>query len=367
MDSEGNIYGTTAWGGGNGCNYGCGTVFELKRTASGWQEKILYRFHGSSNNPAAGIIFDRAGNIYGTTLGTRNDCNQGNVFELTPNSQGGWTETVLYSFDCANSGYNPQSDLVFDEQGDLFGTAQTSVFELIPKGGGKWKEVTVHDFKGQPDGQQTTSAVAIDSSGNLWGTTQAGGTKRCGYQDLRGCGIVYKFAPENGGKWSETAVYEFARGSGNAVNPSNAFLMKTPEDFLATSSGGGDGSGAVFELTQSGKKWTQQVLYRFLGYPDGAYPIGQLKTNSTGGLLGVTYDGGKSDLGTIFEIEPSNGNAWKEKILHHFSGGGDGAYPIAGVISDSKGHFYGTTTTGGTGTACNAGCGTVYEITPTVQ
>ncbi|HTA25890.1 MAG TPA: choice-of-anchor tandem repeat GloVer-containing protein [Terriglobales bacterium] len=144
LDSEGNIYGTTGTGGESYCKFqgetwpGCGTVFELKRTADGWQEQILYRFNNNNNEnggalPEAGVIFDSSGNLYGTTEGLPNDCGQGNVFKLVPDSHGGWAETVLYSFTCGSGGYNPHADLVFDDKGDLFSTAGSIAFELVPQ------------------------------------------------------------------------------------------------------------------------------------------------------------------------------------------------------------------------------------------
>jgi hypothetical protein len=377
MDSEGNLYGTTGGGGEPTCVYygdtwnGCGTVYELKRTQDGWKEQILFRFNANGDNvggalPAAGVTFDKAGNIYGTTSGNPNDCGQGNVFKLTPDSHGEWKETVLYTFTCGN-GYNPDSDLVFDAQGDLFGTAQDVVFELIPQGNGKWKEITLHQFKGAPDGWSLSSGVVLDSSGNIWGTTTSGGTRRCEYAaNTSGCGIVYKLTPTSGGKWNETVVYEFARGGGRAVTPSSGFRFESAGHFFGTSLAGGDGIGSVFELTESQKGWEQNVLYRFIGYPDGDFPLGQLEVNSAGALLGVTYDGGKTGYGIIFEVDLSKTNGRRtEKVLHNFAGGADGAYPTAGVISDSHGHLYGTTSGGGSGTACgNYGCGTIYEVTP---
>jgi hypothetical protein len=376
MDPEGNLYGTTALGGeAQGCVYfgyswpGCGTVYELKRTADGRKEEILYRFNAKGDNvggalPDAGVIFDKAGNIYGTTAGNPNNC-EGNVFKLAPDSHGGWTETVLYTFTCSN-GYNPDTDLVFDAQGNLFGTAQDEVFELMPQPSGTWRKVTLHTFRGAPDGAVLSSGVVLDSSGNIWGTTRSGGTRRCeDAPGTAGCGIVYKLTPAAGGKWNETVAYEFARGGGRAVTPSRGFrLGSAGHSFFGTSLAGGDGMGAVFELTQSQKGWEQNVLYRFIGYPDGEFPIGQLEVNSAGALFGVTYRGGKAGYGILFEVASSKRNEPREKVLHTFAGGTDGAYPYAGVISDSQGHLYGTAG-GGNGTACGTyGCGTVYEVTP---
>jgi hypothetical protein len=377
MDPEGNLYGTTFLGGeAQGCVYfgnswsGCGTVYELKRTPYGWKEEILYRFNAKSDNvggalPAAGVIFDKVGNIYGTTYGNPNNCTQGNVFKLSPDSRSGWTETVLYTFTCGN-GYNPDSDLVFDAQGNLFGTAQDVVFELMPQANGTWKEVKLHTFNGAPDGSGLSSGVVLDSSGNIWGTTRSGGTGTCEYApSTPGCGIVYKLSPTAGGKWNETVVYNFARGRGRAVTPSSGFRLESAGHFFGTSLAGGDGIGSVFELTQSPKGWEQNVLYRFIGYPDGEFPLGQLEMNSDGTVFGVTYRGGKSGYGILFEVPSSKTNERREKVLHAFAGSADGAYPSAGVISDSQGHLYGTTNGGGSGTACgNYGCGTVYEVIP---
>lgn len=377
IDSEGNLYGTTSEGGEPTCVYygstwaGCGTVFELKRTADGWKEEILYRFNAKGNNvggalPAAGVTFDKAGNIYGTTYGNPNECGQGNVFKLAPDSHGGWTETVLYSFTCEGAGYNPDSDLVFDAQGNLFGTAQDAVFELIPQADGTWKEETLHVFNGSPDGAVLSSAVVLDSSGNLWGTSTSGGTGRCQrFVFTPGCGIVYKLTPTSGGKWTETVVYDFARGGGNAVSPSGGFILESAGHLFGTTLAGGDGIGSVFELTQAQKGWKQNVLYRFYGSPDGEFPSGQLEMNSAGAVFGVAPRGGKNGYGILFEVESSKTHGRTEKVLHSFAGGSDGAYPYAGVVSDSHGHLYGTTSVGGTGTACNNyGCGTVYEVTP---
>lgn len=368
LDSEGNLYGTTFFGGEENCVYrgetwpGCGTVFELRRTVDGWKEQILYRFNASGNNvggalPAAGLIFDNAGNLYGTTEGQPNDCDQGNVFKLSPATSGEWTETVLYSFTCGN-GYNPTIDLVFDNKGDLFGVASDIVFELIPQANGSWAEVTLHKFNGAPDGLYPDAAVVLDSSGNVYGTTTWGGTGKC----YLGCGIVYKLSPAQNGDWTETVLYNFTRGRGFAENPSSGLILHDPDHLFLTTVAGGDGLGALVELTQAQKGWEQRVLYRFYGNPDGYDPIGKVEINAGVGF-GATSRGGTSGLGTIFGLERSPANKWRETVLHSFAGGSDGSYPAAGMVSDSHGHLFGTTSAGGTGCKGN-GCGTVYEITP---
>jgi uncharacterized repeat protein (TIGR03803 family) len=363
LDPEGNLYGTTSQGGA----HSAGTVFRLKHTANGWKEELLYSFKGTNDgsSPIAGVVFDNAGNLYGTGSGYVNG--YATVFKLSPDSHGQWTETVLYTSD-ARTYFLPNSDLVFDVHGNLFGALGTGgdfnggfVFELIPQPKGLWKEVTLHAFKGA-DGAIPSSAVALDSSGNVWGATQIGGTGICTYyKDSHGCGVVYKLTPGSGGKWTESVVYNFIRGGGNAVIPSAGFFLRDRHLF-GTSLTGGDGLGTFFELKPSQKDWTQQILYRFYGYPDGEGPIGRLEMGPHGELFGVTGGGGYKNVGTVFALRDST-QGWKESVLYAFGGSNDGYLPMAGVVSDSQGHLYGTTFYGG-GTVCEGGgCGTVYEVT----
>src|SRR5215471_6147297 len=114
MDAAGNLYGTTSSGGtGTACNGGCGTVVELKPTSKGWDEQVLYSFTAGTDgiDPEAGVIFDSSGNLFGTTAEGGSD-QVGTVFELTPTQNGGWRETVIYSFSYYGSaGQNPKFDL----------------------------------------------------------------------------------------------------------------------------------------------------------------------------------------------------------------------------------------------------------------
>jgi uncharacterized repeat protein (TIGR03803 family) len=383
LDSAGNLYGTASAGGGTGCNtVGCGIVFELKRTEDGWQEQVLYRFAGGSDGstPLAGLIFDAAGNLYGTTVtGGNSEYPSGTVFKLAPDSKGGWTESIIYSFGSnGNAGFNPRSDLAFDAQGNLYGTTPDdalgrcsifsygcgAVFELTPLQNGTWKETIIHQFTGPPDGALPSSGLILDSTGNLYGMTQYGGTGRCANNAYKGCGTIYKLTPDSHGGRTETITYNFAFGGGFGIFPAGELILDEAGCLFALAQAGGDQYGTVFQLRDSQKfGWQQGVLHRFFGAPlDGQLPAGRLVRTTDGNLFGVASNGGANRFGLVFELEHSEGD--KEQILHSFAGPPDGANPSAGLVRDSQGHLYGTTRYGGSATACTGGCGTVYEVVP---
>ena len=184
---NGSLYGTTVWGGGSGCGgTGCGTVFNLRPPPSvppnvfgGWTETVLHRFQGGNDgaNPAFGdLVFDQSGNIYGTTQ-SGGSGGSGTVFELTPSS-GGWMENVLFSFGCCD-GVEPQAGVIFDSAGNLYGTALAggdwgwgTVFELTPSASG-WTETTLHNFEGGNDGQYPIGGLTQGAYGII-GTTSIG-------------------------------------------------------------------------------------------------------------------------------------------------------------------------------------------------
>jgi uncharacterized repeat protein (TIGR03803 family) len=224
FDKAGNLYGTTYQGGYNGA----GMVFELTPGENGtWTETVVYNFCSATNCadgkfPEAGLVFDTAGNLYGTTYwGGAGTCVYvcGTVFELTP-ANGTWTEKVLYSFCSANActdGGGPQASLIFDSVGNLFGTtggggstAQNCgsygcgiVFELTPGTNGTWTENVLHTFGTGNDGALPYAGLIFDNAGNLYGTTSQGGRQGCGY----GCGTVFEMTPGSNGTWNEKVLY----------------------------------------------------------------------------------------------------------------------------------------------------------------
>jgi uncharacterized repeat protein (TIGR03803 family) len=203
LDQAGNLYGTTESGGTGGC----GTVYELSPVGSGWTEKVLYNFQcdfGSPDgfSPIGGLIFDAAGNLYGTTnLGGAN--NGGTVFELSPAGGGNWTFNVLYSLSYIGTFdfiyYGPTGSLVMDASGRLYGTTVMdgaftggSVFQLTPSNDG-WSYTSLHDFTGGSDGGEPFGSVVFDTGGNLYGTTSVGPFG--GGCEGRGCGVVWEITP----------------------------------------------------------------------------------------------------------------------------------------------------------------------------
>jgi uncharacterized repeat protein (TIGR03803 family) len=395
LDAAGNLYGATGGGGiGTGCGGGpCGTVFELERTEDGWKKRTLYSFRGGNDGgwPGAGVIFDNSGNLYGTTS-VAGSGNAGTVFKLAPSSKGEWTESVIYSFSSyGGAGGSPQTDLVFDNQGNLYGTTSNggsgagcfgdngcgAVFELTPHADGSWTETTIHSFAPPPDGGNPSSGVILDSAGNLYGMTEYGGTSLCrpftdlAFTDLD-CGVVYKLTPpKSGGNWTESIVYNFARGGGHAVYPSGGLLFDRG-DLFGTSQAGGNGWGTVFELhPQQDGSWRQSDPHLFYGNPDGREApmqvesvLGRLVMDEKADLFGVNSWGGANGSGVVFELQRMK-DGWRPRILHAFASSGDNFNIKTELVLGSQGHLYGATRAGGIETACNGvGCGTVYEVTP---
>jgi len=199
LDKADNLYGT-AEEGGLACS--CGLIFEVKHTATGWQEIILYEFHGSDGFfPSGGLIFDAAGNLYGTTRGGgTSSCDCGTIFKLTPDSHGGWTHSILYSFTDANkNGAVPFTTLLMDKAGSFYGTAEGGigpcnggcgvVFKLALGSNGKWQYSVLHRFTDATnDGAEPYSGLIFDKAEkHLYGTTAFGGT----YNQ----GTVYEITP----------------------------------------------------------------------------------------------------------------------------------------------------------------------------
>ncbi len=288
---------------------GCGTVFKL---APNGVETVLHAFTGGSDGyePQSGLIMDKSGNLYGTTLHGGGGCGRdgcGTVFKVAPN---GCSETVLYAFKAEvtapirSPDWLPTRTAIYTALLPLaagthtcgnLGAQQSAgcgiVFKIAPNG----TETVLHVFTGGSDGGAPGASLIIDKAGNLYGTTGANGTADSCDHELYGCGTVFKIAP-NG---------------------------------------------------------TETLLHVFTGGGDGGAPAASLTIDDAGNLYGTTVGGGSADdcgygsvfsgCGTVFKLAP-NGT---ETVLHVFTGGSDGAYPIGGLIADSAGNLYGTTGGGG--------------------
>jgi uncharacterized repeat protein (TIGR03803 family) len=359
---NGTLYGTTKAGGGDGClnSLGCGTVFSV--TASG-KETVLHRFNGGSADGATPLasLLSINGTLYGTTAGGGADSN-GTVFSITTSGK----ETVLYSFKGGTiDGQNPQASLI-NANGTLYGTtggggadSNGTVFSITTS----VKETVLYSFKGgTTDGAQPLAGL-IDVKGTLYGTTNGGGTHCKKGHD---CGTVFAITPSG----EERLLYSFKGGMTDGQNPAEA-LINVKGKLYGTTLGGGTvydycyyDCGTVFSVTTGG---AEKVLHSFGGgsISDGAAPQAAL-LDINGGLYGTTAYGGSYASaypnGTVFEISTSG----KERVLHSFGHGLDGAQPVASLI-DVAGTLYGTTTLGGSGycfTGEDFGCGTVFALKP---
>jgi len=370
FDKAGNLYGTTESGGANGW----GSVFELSPNGDGtWTESTLYSFcdPGCPNgtNPAAALVLDDAGNLYGTTIGGGGpQCPPGypgcgTVFELMhPATPGGiWTESVLYEFcqipgdDNCIDGAQPHGKVIFDSAGNLYGTTPIggangggAVFELSPGSNG-WIETLLYSFCPQPnglicpDGDSPEAGVTFDKSGNLYGTTSAGGSSK-----YRGGGVVFKLSPGSNG-WTENVLYGFQTPSGRygGYLLGDVALDSAGSIYSTANEGGPSNLGTVFRLTPKGN--LQELSFNG---SNGASPTAGVLFDPRSGAVYGTTSGGSQFFGTVFQVIGTK--------MTTLTGFNVDAGPFGAVIPDSAGkHLYGTTKAGG-----NFGMGSVFEVGP---
>ena len=318
--TDGNFYGTTAYGGSGG-----GTVFKL--TPSGTLT-TLYSFTMGADGvwPTDALLQAADGNFYGTTS-EGGAFGQGTVFKLTPDG----TLTTLHSFTWTDDGGSPHGALIHGTDGNFYGTTQYgggygggTVFRLTPDG----VHTTLHAFTGGADGSNPEgAALLLGNDGNFYGTTRSGGS---------GGGTVFKLTPSG----TLTTLHVFTGGADGAYSRA-PLIQATDGNFYGTTRYGGTlNAGTVFQLTPSG---TLTTLHAFTGGADGAYPYGSLLQATDGNFYGTTREGGTLNAGTVFQLTPSG----TLTTLHAFAGGADGAYPEAALIQAVDGTFYGTAYQGG--------------------
>jgi uncharacterized repeat protein (TIGR03803 family) len=372
-DPQGNLYGTTTEGGGtNACNgryKGCGIVFQLLPQSRGyWKENVLYSFpNGASEGVGlnGNLILDAAGNLYGTAFYDGNGF-AGTVFELTPGS-GGWTEQAIYTFCQAgcSDGASPAAGVIMDDAGNLYGTTTAGgtdgagvIFKLAPDNGG-WSESVLFNFcpfKPCNSGGWFPWGLIRDASGNLYGMTTWGGNYVFPCVPGDGCGAVFKLSPNSGG-WDYTVLHRF-NGRDGAFPNSSAAQDKQGNVYGTTTNDGAFGCGTVFQLSpKSGGGWRYSVLYNLRGGPSAGSlaidPSGNLYGANTGSTSG-TCQGSGGD-GEVFKLTLGARDRWKYSTVFKLKSGLGAAIPSSGVIL-VNGHLYGTAAAGG--------YGAVYEVTP---
>jgi len=270
LDHAGNLYGTTTAGGTGGCAGGCGGVFKLAPPAQpggAWNETVLFNFSGTfetGGGTSGGLTMDERGALYGTTY-SGSGGQSGTVFRLTPPRTVGkhWAHTVLYAFAGGADGTAPEAEVVFDKNGNLygttnyggnggpncFGTSCGTVFQLTSTPSGPWTHTLLYSFNGGTDGGYGYAgpALTLDTAGNLYGTTPIGGDPNCG--GGTGCGTVFRLTPPavQGGSWTEAILHRFAGGSDGA-GPGGLTFGKG-NLLYGPAGAGADNDGLVFLIT----------------------------------------------------------------------------------------------------------------------
>ena len=280
------------------------------------------------------------------------------------------TEKVLFNIGTPMS----NGGLIFDQKGDLYGTltgqgtSYGAVFQLHRFAAGTWGYKVLYRFLGGVDGAEPQSNLIFDSAGNLYGTAAIGGSVPCPQvREHVNCGLVFKLTPNPTGKWAKTVLYNFAGGTDGAL-PSGGVISDEAGNLYGTTSFGGEHIwGTVFELTPNPDgTWTNKILYSFTGGADGQGPSGGVVRDRAGNLFGTTFAGGATGYGTVFQLSPNVDGSWTFRSLHPFCSSlacRDGGRPNP-VALDTHGNLYGSTQVGGTLGPCLTpeGCGTLYRL-----
>ncbi|MFZ0417645.1 MAG: choice-of-anchor tandem repeat GloVer-containing protein [Candidatus Sulfotelmatobacter sp.] len=287
------------------------------------------------------------------------------------------SETVIHSFQSSSGldGMNPSGGLVVDSNGAVYGVTvgggadgSGAVYKLSPpnESGTAWKESILYSFvDGSGGGIPYGPLLLGERSHVMYGTASRGGALY---------GVVFELGPPivPGGPWVEAVLHTFAGGKDGEYPESGVISNSRGTLYGSTLGGGKYQSGTIFRLsppTKSGAPWIESVLYSFTGTSDGGSPSG-LVEDSLGALYGTTSRGGQYGYGTVFKLSPpASGGPWIESVLYAFTGASDGGEPLAALTFDSAGSLYGTTLIGGSGTCTNSDgvvvfCGTVFRLTP---
>jgi uncharacterized repeat protein (TIGR03803 family) len=353
QDSDGNLYGTTAFGGTNGL----GTVYKLQKKVP-YKETVLHSFSASTDGENPGnILLGSDGNLYGTANGAGAN-GVGTAFRTTPAG----AFNVIYNFVGGAQAAIP--GMIIAAPNPILGVAGGGA----PQNGGmvyslaSGGETDLYKFGGGADGDFPSSLVR-DNAGNFYGTAGGGGNVTC--TSLGGCGVLFKIDAK--GVFSVLYVFVGPDGSG----PGGLTIDPAGNLYGTTGGGGAHDSGTVFEFTSAGKLIT---LYAFTGGADGQSPQSGVVRDAAGNLYGATASGGavtsqcnNIPCGVVFMLSPTAAGAWHETVLHAFNGA-DGQDPVGPLLLDPTGPaLYGATDRGGdfSCTPIDGGnsCGVVFKIT----
>jgi hypothetical protein len=379
------LYGTATSGGSYGYINtktevvdGYGTIFEIIPPARGqtaYTTRVIHSFTGAGDGkfPYGSLIADKYGRLYGITTGSFDDA--GSVFRLSPPAAGKttWDLVTLHKFTGKADGGDPSGDLIFDPEGNLYGTTVNggfgcngtgcgTVFELSPppKGSNTWTEKVLYAFDEGADGAGPAGGLARSASGVLYGLTEFGGNPN------EFAGTAFALTPPSPGKiaWGFHLLHTFS-GESDGGTPYAAPILDAKGSLYATTVlGGSFFEGTVFKLTPpavAGHAWVETVLHDFGEGKDGVIPHGTLIFDKAGALYGTALAGGTKGLGMVFKLTPpaTGQHVWSETELTSFAGGTGGDGPNASLIFDGSGSMYGTTS----GSRLDDH-GTVFELTP---
>jgi hypothetical protein len=341
-DSTGHFFGTAATGGA----FNNGIVFKFAQVNSGWVLTPLYSFSDHDGSSGWGLTLAHDGSIYtsasyNSVLG--GPCGTALLLRPSPNPPPSvfapWNETALRTYVKSQDGC-PTGNLLLDSAGHVFGVTQDggangwgSVFELTQSDSG-WTETILYSFQGGADGGAPYSGLIMDNAGNLYGTATAAGAFRQG--------TVFELSPSAGG-WTQKVLYTFQGGDDGGQPVAGLIFDNAGNLYGATASWGTGGGGTVFKLAPAGGSWSYSVLTSLTG-SDG--PVASLTMDSAGKLYGTTFMDDSYGYGSVFMLSPSGGG-WTYTDLHDFTGGTDGGYPGGGVVLDASGNLYGTAVLGG--------------------
>ncbi len=304
LDAAGNLYGTAVTGGSGSCEGGCGVTYKLTKSGTTWTQSVIHAFTGGADGsgPGARVAVDGRGNVYGMTpTGGANGL--GTIYSLHPKANGAWAFRVIHTFTGGSDGSSGSAGKLLIRGGHVYGAATSggtyssgAVFELTPTRTGEWDFKTIYSFLGAPDGVFPYGALLFDADGNLYGTTYYGGAN--------GLGAAYKLSPNVTGEWTETVLYSFKTGRDGNSSISN-LVSDAAGNLYGTTSEGGLGSGTIFKLSpsQSGT-WTESIPHRFADSPDGAFPYAGMVGDGAGVFFGATVHGGADGEGAIYRFTP---------------------------------------------------------------